>query len=67
MGGALALASGAAAHGRPPPAPSPVVAFHADRLYLDCSGAAEPYRPPAGLRGLEGLDDLALRCLVYHP
>ena len=44
-----------------------VVAFHADRLYLDRSGKAEPYRAPAGLRSLEGLAEDDLRRLVYHP
>jgi len=42
-----------------------VVAFHADQLYLDHSGTAEAYVPPAGLRSLDGLDEEALRHLVY--
>lgn len=32
-----------------------VVSFHLDQPYLDLSGRAEPYRPPAGLRGGEAL------------
>ncbi len=43
-----------------------VVAFHADHLYLDHSGQAEPYVPPLGLRALDGLDEDALRHLVYN-
>jgi hypothetical protein len=43
-----------------------VVAFHSDQLYLDHSGTAEPYIPPAGLRSLDGLDEEALRHLVYN-
>ncbi len=33
----------------------PVVGFHADRPYLDVSGKARPYHPPAGARAGEGL------------
>ncbi len=44
----------AAPHGTPrgPPSASrpPVVSFHIDRPYLDLSGTAEPYIPPAGTR-----------------
>jgi hypothetical protein len=36
----------------------PVWAFHPDFLYLDTSGSAEPYRPPAGARGAAHLADL---------
>lgn len=42
-----------------------VVGFHADQPYLDHSGIAEPYVPPAGLRSLDGHDEDALRHLVY--
>ena len=41
-----------------------VVAYHDGRLYLDDAGA-EPYVPPPGLRSLDGLDEDALRRLVY--
>jgi hypothetical protein len=44
----------------------PVVAFHADQLYLDQSGLAEPYLPPAGLRSLDGHDAESLARLVYN-
>ena len=66
---ALALAAGGAAPAAATAARAsrrPVVAFHADRLYLDHRGA-EPYRPPAGLRSLDGLDEEGLRRLLYHP
>ena len=43
----------------------PVVAFHADQLYLDHSGTAEPFRPPAGLRSLDGFDEEMLSRLTY--
>jgi hypothetical protein len=43
-----------------------VVAFHADQLYIDHSGQAEPYLPPAGLRSLDGHDDETLARLVYN-
>jgi len=53
-GAALALAPGpffgkesAAAAGEPR---SVVVTFYMDRLYLDRSGLAQPYHPPAGMR-----------------
>jgi hypothetical protein len=44
---------------------APVVAFHADQLYLDHSGTAEPFRPPAGLRSLDGFDEETLSQLTY--
>lgn len=43
-----------------------VVAFHADQLYLDHSGLAEPYLPPAGLRSLDGHDAESLSHLLYN-
>lgn len=77
IGGALLIASSVAMLAAPSagaalrkPAPPRsrrvVVAFHADQLYLDHSGTAEPYLPPAGLRSLDGLDEDALRHLVYN-
>ena len=36
----------------------PVWAFHPDYLYLDTSGSAEPYLPPAGARGAAHLAEL---------
>jgi len=68
MGGALVLAGSAAVVHRLPGPAGPrraVVAFHADRLYLDQDPAAEPYVPPAGLRSLDGMDEMTLRRLVY--
>jgi len=44
---------------------APVVALHADHLYLDHSGTAEPFRPPAGLRSLDGFDEEMLGRLTY--
>ena len=38
----------------------PVVSFHLDHPYVDLTGLAEPYRPPAGARAgapLAGLSD----------
>ena len=67
LGGAGLLAPFAGALVPARRALSGVVAFHADRLYLDRSGKAEPYRAPAGLRSLEGLAEDDLRRLVYHP
>ena len=68
-GTAIALAGPGGAIGfRVPTAPRarrPVVAFHADRPYLDLTGIAEPYLPPVGLRSLDGVDEDALRHLVY--
>jgi hypothetical protein len=63
------LASGAAA-AAPQAAAAPVVAFHLDGLYLDWTGAAEAYRPPAGLRSLafaETLSDAELQALQGWP
>ncbi|MEI9851899.1 MAG: hypothetical protein WDN24_14850 [Sphingomonas sp.] len=68
MGGALLLGGGVmlpvAASAVEVPS-HPVIAFHADQLYLDRSGRAEPYAPPAGLRALDGHDAAALRHLIY--
>jgi hypothetical protein len=36
----------------------PVVSFHLDRPYVDLSGEAIPYRPPAGARGGEAIAEL---------
>lgn len=51
---------------RPLRARRAVVAFHADQLYVDHSGFADPYLPPAGLRSLDGQDEEALAQLVYR-
>jgi len=37
----------------------PVVAFHMDQLYVDWSGRAAEYVPPAGLRSAEILGQLS--------
>ncbi|MEO6341261.1 MAG: hypothetical protein ABIO39_14560 [Caulobacteraceae bacterium] len=42
-----------------PAAAAPVVAFHMDAPYIDWTGMAEPYRPPAGLRSGQALAHLA--------
>ena len=76
IAGAVLLADASAALAQPPGAgrhrllrlnveEPPVVAFHADRLYLDRDPAAEPYVPPTGLRSLDGMDEMELRRLVY--
>lgn len=70
IGSAAMLSSPAGAAARRLPVPlrarRAVVAFHADQLYLDHSGKAEPYIPPVGLRSLDGLDEDALRHIVYN-
>lgn len=41
----------------------PVLSLHLDQPYLDPTGTAEPYRPPAGMRSadvLAGLSDIEL-------
>jgi hypothetical protein len=41
----------------------PVVSLHLDQPYLDRTGTAEPYRPPAGLRSgdaIGGMSDMEL-------
>jgi hypothetical protein len=37
----------------------PVVSFHMDAPYLDCSGTGVPYRPSSGARGGEALEALS--------
>ena len=57
---------GAAVTARPAP---PVCAWHNDQPYHDETGAAAPYRPPAGLRGgeaLAALDETARRYLAFY-
>lgn len=41
----------------------PVLSLHLDQPYLDPTGTAEPYRPPAGLRSADaiaGMSDMEL-------
>lgn len=48
-------------------APTPVVVFHMDALWLDPSGTGDPYVPPRGLRSaapVEHLDETTLRGLI---
>jgi hypothetical protein len=45
-------------HELPRAAPRPVVSFHMDQPYVDYSGTAEPYVPPAGARSAEFLASL---------
>lgn len=45
---------------------TPVVALHADRLYVDHSGTVEGFEHPAGARSLDGFDEEALRRLSYN-
>lgn len=46
---------------------TPVVSFHLDRPYLDFTGKAIPYLPPAGARGAEGLAGLSEADLFRLP
>ena len=41
-----------------PAAAAPVISFHMDQPYVDYSGTAEPYIPPAGARAAAGIADL---------
>jgi hypothetical protein len=41
------------------PAPEPVVSFHMDQPYLDMTGTAVPYIPPAGTRSGQPLAELS--------
>lgn len=55
-----------ALNGLPRTTPRPVVSFHMDQPYVDYSGTADPYRPPAGARSAEfiaSLDDEAIATL----
>jgi len=46
----------------------PVVGFHMDRPYLDPTGMAEPYIPPAGTRSGQALAELSeSEFLRRHP
>jgi hypothetical protein len=40
--------------------PEPVVSFHMDQPYLDLTGTAVPYLPPAGTRSGQPLADLSV-------
>ena len=42
-----------------PPAGAAVVSFHVDQLYLDKSGTAAPYLPPAGVRSGQAAAELS--------
>jgi hypothetical protein len=56
-GGALVLAPTLVLKG------APVLTLHLDQPYIDNTGMAEPYRPPAGLRSadaLAGMSDMEL-------
>jgi len=50
--------------GQPPeltgPPPEPVVSFHMDQPYLDMTGTAVPYIPPAGTRSGQPLAELSV-------
>ena len=37
---------------------APVISFHMDQPYVDYTGTAEPYIPPAGARSAAGIADL---------
>ena len=55
-----------APNGVPHATPRPVVSFHMDQPYVDHSGTAEPYIPPAGARSAEfiaSLDDATIATL----
>jgi hypothetical protein len=46
----------------------PVVSFYMDRPYLDPTGMAEPYVPPAGARSAQPLAELSdEEFLRRHP
>ena len=42
------------------PRPEPVVSFHMDQPYLDMTGTAVPYIPPAGTRSGQPLSELSV-------
>jgi len=42
------------------PPPDPVVSFHMDQPYLDMTGTAIPYIPPAGTRSGQPLAELSV-------
>ncbi|MEJ0034778.1 MAG: twin-arginine translocation signal domain-containing protein [Gammaproteobacteria bacterium] len=44
-----------------------VVSFHLDQPYLDPTGEAIPYLPPAGLRGADALARLSAEDLFRLP
>jgi hypothetical protein len=46
---------------------APVLSFHLDRPYVDLSGNAIAYRPPAGARGGEAIARLAEADLFRLP
>lgn len=46
---------------------APVLSFHLDRPYLDLSGNAIPYQPPAGARGGEAIAQLCEADLFRLP
>ena len=47
---------------------APVVSFHLDQPYLDLTGRAIPYLPPAGLRSAQPLAQLSEHALrSAHP
>jgi hypothetical protein len=43
---------------------SSVVSYHVDRPYLDNTGSAPPYLPPAGARSAQPFADLSLEELM---
>lgn len=60
-GALLAQIERAGGHG------SPVVSFHMDQPYLDMTGTAVPYYPPAGVRSGDGaarLSEEAFRSML---
>jgi hypothetical protein len=66
------LAPAAPAHAAATPAPpvpaTPVVSFYMDRPYLDLSGTAQPYIPPAGTRSGQALAQLGqTESLSHYP
>jgi hypothetical protein len=57
--GPSVAAERASAPTQQPASRTPVVSFHMDRPYLDSTGTAEPYRPPAGLRSGQAMEELS--------
>jgi hypothetical protein len=58
----------AAALAEQPRRRQPVVGFHMDRPYLDPTGTAQPYHPPAGTRSGQAMAELSdEEFLSRHP
>jgi hypothetical protein len=66
--GAAARPESSAAPTMPAVGRAPVVGFYMERPYLDMTGTAEPYVPPAGLRSGQAMAGLSeAEWLSRHP